>query len=72
MVDKNKQQATGNKQQATSNEPNSMKLYKRWQDENKTTWLERLLLFLVIVLCALYVTHGHDILNKIILDFVVK
>ena len=51
-------------------EPSSIKQYERWQDEYKTTWLERILLFLVIVLCALYVTHGHEILNKLIVDII--
>ena len=54
MIDKNKQQATSDK----------------WQDEDKMSVLEKLLWFMLILVGCLYITHGHEIMNKIILDFI--
>ena len=56
MIDKNKQQATSNK----------------WQDEGKMSIWEKLLWFILILVGCLYITHGHEIMNKIILDIIVK
>ena len=46
------------------------KLTKRWQDENKITWIERLGWFMLILASCLYVTHGHEILNKVLVDII--
>ena len=54
MIDKNKQQAISNK----------------WQDEDKMSIWEKLLWFMLIVAGCLYATHGHEIMNKIILDII--
>ena len=56
MIDKNKQQAINNK----------------WQDEGKMSIWEKLLWFMLILVGCLYITHGHEIMNKIILDIIVK
>ena len=50
--------------------PSSFKQYKRWQDENKMSVLEKLLWFMLILVGCLYITHGHEIMNKIILDII--
>jgi hypothetical protein len=46
------------------------KLTKRWQDENQTTWLERLGWFLLILAGCLYITHGHEIINNYLIDII--
>ena len=54
MIDKNKQQATSDK----------------WQDEDKITIWEKLLWLMIILASCLYITHGHEILNKLIVDII--
>ena len=43
---------------------------KRWQDEDKTTIWEKLFWFMLILVGCLYITHGHEILNKLIVDII--
>ena len=43
---------------------------KRWQDKDKMSVLEKLLWFMLILMGCLYITHGHEIMNKIILDII--
>ena len=43
---------------------------KRWQDEDKISVLEKLLWFMLILVGCLYITHGHEILNKLIVDII--
>ena len=57
----NTYQEDKNKQQATSD---------KWQDEDKTTIWEKLFWFMLILVGCLYITHGHEILNKLIVDFI--
>ena len=42
----------------------------KWQDEDKMSVLEKLLWFMLILVGCLYITHGHEILNKLIVDFI--
>ena len=53
-----------------NDKPESMKQYKKWQDEDKMSVLEKLLWFMLILVGCLYITHGHEIMNKIILDII--
>ena len=53
-----------------NDKPKSMKQYKRWQDENKTSVWEKLFWLMLILIGCLYATHGHEILNKLIVDII--
>ena len=53
-----------------NDKPKSMKQYKRWQDEDKMSVWEKLFWFMLILMGCLYITHGHEILNKLIVDII--